>query len=333
MPMIRRIVAAFAILVLAGSMLVMAQGGVPEPGGPFIIRAEPVPLRVDDPDNRNVGMLRYLGGWVLTSEDPDFGGISAMVRNEDGFVAIGDAGGVFQFALDSEGAVSRAEIAMLPAGPNGHNGGAVRKRDRDAEAMAFDPEAGRYWVAFEFTHGIWRFDEDISESDAHHTPDAMDDWPDNGGAEAMVRLNDGRFLIFSEAGDGPDSSREVLLFADDPSQEGAAPVRLGYRPPAGYRITDAAQLPDGRLIVLNRSFSLLRGVSIIVSLVAIDVLESGTILTGTPIAQLEPPMTVDNMEALAIERRDGRTIVWMASDDNFNPLQRTLLMQFALDDE
>jgi hypothetical protein len=36
------------------------------------------------------------------------------------------------------------------------------------------------------------------------------------------------------------------------------------------------------------------------------------------------------MEALAVERDGARTIIWIASDDNFNPMQRTLLMKFAL---
>jgi hypothetical protein len=37
------------------------------------------------------------------------------------------------------------------------------------------------------------------------------------------------------------------------------------------------------------------------------------------------------MEALSVTRELGRTIVWIASDDNFSPLQRTLLLKFALD--
>jgi hypothetical protein len=158
-------------------------------------------------------------------------------------------------------------------------------------------------------------------------------WPENGGAEAMVRLPDGRFLVFSEAGRGPQGSNAALLFAGDPSEEGPEPVRLGYRPPGEHRITDAALLPDGRLIVLNRSFSLVEGVSVIVTLVDLGGdLSPGRILEGRQIARIDPPLTIDNMEALAIGERGGRTIVWMASDDNFNPLQRTLLLEFELQD-
>jgi len=41
---------------------------------------------------------------------------------------------------------------------------------------------------------------------------------------------------------------------------------------------------------------------------------------------------VDNMEAIAVHTDDaGRTVLTVMSDDNFNPLQRTLLMRFAVD--
>jgi hypothetical protein len=36
------------------------------------------------------------------------------------------------------------------------------------------------------------------------------------------------------------------------------------------------------------------------------------------------------MEALALRRDGGRTFLYIASDDNLNSLQRTLLMKFEL---
>jgi len=328
--MFLRIVVSCLIFLVAGSTLVISEGQGERTDRPFAIYAEPVVLDSGDPARRDIGGLRYLGGWVLTSDNLDFGGISAMVLDDDGFVAIGDAGGLFRFALNDEGVITRAAIAQLSAGPIPDDGGDVEKRDRDAEGLAHDPDTGRYWVAFERANGFWRFDSAFERSDADAAPEAMEDWPSNGGAEAMVRLDDGRFLIFSEAGDGPGDSREVLLFAGDPVEDGPPPLRLGYRPPGEHRITDAALLPDGRLLVLNRDFSIVEGVSVIVSIVSLDALTAGTILEGEIIARLDPPVTIDNMEALAIDEQDGRTIVWMASDDNFNPLQRTLLLQFEL---
>jgi hypothetical protein len=332
--MTRRIVAALLILALAGSILVLTGRSDGAPEGPYAIHAEPVMLDSADPGHVTVGDLRFVAGWMLTSDDPDFGGISAMAlvdeEGGDGFVAVGDAGGVFRFALDEAGAISRADIGALPAGPMPEGGGEIEKRDRDAEAMAHDPATGRFWVGFERANGVWRYDSGFAGSDAHYRPAEMAGWPDNGGPEAMVRLPDGRFLVFSEEGEGPQGSNAVLLFAGDPSEPGPSPVRLGYRPPGAHRITDAALLPDGRLLILNRHFSLVEGVSIIVSVADIGDLAQGGIIEARQVARIDPPLTIDNMEALAIGEREGRTIVWMASDDNFNPLQRTLLLEFEL---
>jgi hypothetical protein len=58
---------------------------------------------------------------------------------------------------------------------------------------------------------------------------------------------------------------------------------------------------------------------------------AGSVLTGKEVASFAPPVTTDNYEALSIGQEGGRTILWIASDDNFLQLQRTLLMKFALD--
>ena len=62
-------------------------------------------------------------------------------------------------------------------------------------------------------------------------------------------------------------------------------------------------------------------------------LRAGAIVEPREIAALAAPLTVDNMEALSVTRERGRTIVRLASDDNFMALQRTLLLEFALEEE
>jgi hypothetical protein len=57
---------------------------------------------------------------------------------------------------------------------------------------------------------------------------------------------------------------------------------------------------------------------------------AGSVLKGEEIANFAPPVTTDNYEALTVTFEGGRTIVWIASDDNFIDLERTLLMKFAL---
>jgi len=101
----------------------------------------------------------------------------------------------------------------------------------------------------------------------------------------------------------------------------------------GFSPTDAGQLPDGRVLIVNRRFTIIEGVSAKLTIVDPRQIVENQILPSRLIATLKPPLRIDNMEALSIEQRHGRTIVWLASDDNFNPLQQTLLMKFALKDE
>ena len=146
----------------------------------------------------------------------------------------------------------------------------------------------------------------------------------------MVRLTDGRFLIFSEGRDNDDPYSPVLLFAGDPAVAGTPVTVLRYRRPVGYRVTDADLLADGRLILLQRRATLLEGFSARIAVADLPALRPGATIAGREIAALGAPLTVDNMEALSVAREGGRTIVRIASDDNFMPIQRTLLLEFAL---
>ena len=67
------------------------------------------------------------------------------------------------------------------------------------------------------------------------------------------------------------------------------------------------------------------------SLISARQIKPGARMLDVELARLAPPYTVDNFEGLAVfpDKRGG-TIIYILSDDNFNPLQRTLLLQFRL---
>ena len=292
------------------------------------ISARPVALDPADPARRQVGALRYLEGWVLTSNDRRFGGISSIFQQDGRFTALSDDGMLFRFRLGARGQIGEVRFRPLPAVP----GARGVKGDRDSESMQHDPASGRTWVGFEQHNQIWRYAPRFDHAEAHAAPAAMADWPGNGGPEAMVRLKDGRFIVFSEEAEGPGETREALLFPGDPSTAGARPVRFFYRPPEGYVPTDAAQLPDGRLVVLNRHFTIMDGVSATVTIADPRDIKADSVMAGREVARLGSPLTVDNMEALSLAQEGGRTILWIASDDNKSPIQRTLLLKFALEE-
>ena len=296
--------------------------------GPALVglRVEAVPLDMANPARAHLGELTFLGGWALTSNDPRFGGISAM-HVEGGMVtALSDAGTVLRFAVPSGTGESRVAIAAVPRGP----GSGRRKSDRDVEAMFVDGD--RVWLAFESRNQVWRYALPGWRAEAAAAPRAMRRWRRMLGAEAMTRLSDGRFLLISEASGRVAGESDALLFAGDPAVASTSTEALRYRPPAGYRATDAALLPDGRLLILNRRFNWLEGVSTALVLVEPGAIRPGATFEGRAIARLGWPLASDNMEALSVTREGGRTILWLASDDNFSPLQRTLLLKFALEE-
>jgi hypothetical protein len=287
--------------------------------------ASPVMLDPTDPGRQRLGVLRFLGGWELSSRRPDFGGISALHAQNGRLLALSDAGTLIRFSMQ-DGTVGDVRFQALPSGP----GTGAEKADRDTEALAIDPVTGHAWVGFERHNAIWRYGADFARASGHAEPPAMRNWPSNNGPEALVRLGDGRFIVLAEARKYPDGTSEGRLFASDPTVPGPPPVTFSYRGPAGFLVTDAAQLPDGRLIVLHRDFSISKGVAAVLSLVDPHIIKPGAVVEGLPIARFASPLTVDNMEALAVDQAGARTILWLASDNNFSPLQRTLLMKFEL---
>lgn len=292
------------------------------------IVATPVAL---DPEGgrRGVGALRYVSGHVLTSADPRFGGISSMALVPAGFVGLSDGGTVMSMTGMSmtRGRPTALRLMPLPAGP----GVGTAKRDRDSEALVRGP-GGQWWVAFERHNAVWRYTPDFRFVVAHRAPPEMSVWSANSGAEAMVRLDDGRFLVFSEGSGRVPGSSDALIFDRDPTDAKAHASRLSYRIPAGFSVTDAALLGDGRLMTLHRSLSLGDGIAASVGIVDIKAFVPGAVVSPRIVATLRPPLTVDNMEALAVERVNGRIRIWIASDDNFSGLFRTLLLQFELEE-
>ena len=287
------------------------------------IVATPIPL---DPDGSRavIGGLRYISGYALTSADPRFGGISALSLTPDGFVALSDGGTVMRITGRRPATL---RLLPLPAGP----GNGANKTDRDTEAMVVGTGArGPVWVAYERHNSVWRYARGFRRAEAHRAPPEMAGWGANSGAEAMVRLDDGRFIVWSEGGRGASRSSDVLLFDRDPTDVRARASRLSYRLSAGFSVTDAALLGDGRVMTLHRSFSITDGVAASVGIAPLAAFRAGATITSRIVATLRPPLNVDNMEALAVERSGGRTRIWIASDDNFSALQRTLLLEFEL---
>lgn len=317
-------------------LLVLAMAGIPSAGPDSRrilgddpnITVTPIPLVAGDPAGVRAGALTYLGGARLTSRDRAFGGFSSMFVEGDRLTLLSDAGNIVRFRLDPQWQPHDVAFGDLPAGP----GTGWGRPDRDSESMARDPASGRIWVGFEGANATWRFDPSLAREEAHRFPREMADWDGNGGAEAMVRLRDGSFLVLAETSERPSlRGRAGLRFAGDPTDRRTPAFRFGFRPPDGYDPSDMAELPDGRLLVLVRKVSLWRWFESKLVLLDPAAIRPNASVAGEVVATLTAPATRDNFEALAITREGDATIVWLASDDNLTPGQQTLLMKFRLD--
>lgn len=317
-----RILLALAAMFLLATFAPFSLFSEPALPAQPLLRFEPVPLDADDPKRRRLGSLSYLGGWSLTSNDPRYGGISAIHVENGEVLALSDGGILFRHALPAD----REGIPMSV-----HRLETVKdKRQRDTEAMVVGDED--IWVTFERRNEVRRYDRDTLRREARRKPLAMHGWYRNSGAEAMARLPGGRFLIVSERSSRGARYSEALLFEGDPTRGSTDVAQMAIERPKDHRITEVARLPDGRLLFLMRRFSYLGGLSAKLAVADGKALKPGTIFPIREIAHFERPLILDNFEGLSVTREHGRTILWIASDDNHLAFQRTLLLKFAVPD-
>ncbi|GAA0634013.1 esterase-like activity of phytase family protein [Sphingomonas ursincola] len=323
---LRRALALTSLLFFLGTGAFVADSPIPGNDSQQITVRTPRDLpRL--PHQLGNGPLTLVGGWELQSDNSEFGGFSALHAMGNGrLIALSDAAILAGFTITAKGRAQDSFIAPLPV----RKGEPSTKKDQDSESLTFDPVSGRYWVGFEQRHRIRRYAPGFARAEATGKPLAMQEWPNNGGAEAMVRLRDGRFLVFSESRSIRPGVTVGLIFRGDPAETGAKAVSFAYQPPQGYRITDIAQLPDGRLIALHRRFNLAEGVSAKIALIDTNTVRAKALVRPRVIATLKPPLPVDNMEGIAVDREGRRTILWVIADDNYLLLQRSLLLKFEL---
>ena len=288
------------------------------------IASEPLALDTAQPDRRRIGALTLKGAWHLTSDTRSFGGFSALDVNGNQITALSDAGSILRFRFGRFGNASDASLVRVPE----RCGRVTHKYDNDTESLAHDPDRQQWWIGFEWRNVICRTNSDFTMGESVVGPKAMASWPKKRGPESMTRLSDGRFLVLAEDAVGGGAVSPMVLFDRDPND--AVATTIAYRPPAGYKPTDVAQLPDGRILVLTRRFTIWSlFTSKLVLLDAIAPKPSGT-LEGRVIANFESPVLADNFEGLSVSVEQGRPMIWIISDDNYMRWQRTLLLKFAL---
>lgn len=293
------------------------------------ITAHAIALDPERPGLHHIGQLRLIEAWALDSANTGFGGYSALALLGDRQLLLAsDTGMLAGFTITPRGGgITHEFIAPPPSGPGKSN----YKTERDLEAMAIDRARGRTWTAYEHSNQIWRFSRGLARAEGHVAPAAMRHWNPNGGPEAMARLADGRFLVMAETTGGPGGGTAALLFPTDPVEApDVAPLSFAYDSGDMGRVTDAAQLPDGRILLLHRRLSLTQGFVSTLAIADPATIRAGAMWRGAPIATFVPPLITENFEGIAVEDSPAGAVIWMISDDNLARWQRTLLLKLLL---
>jgi hypothetical protein len=316
----------------------------PDTGG---IEVEPIDISAHAIDHfeksaagtARFGRLEWRGGLVLSSSSPNFGGWSGLTIDGEGrLVAVSDAGTWMTADLvwrnGRPTGLTNAKLGPLLAL---RSNALKRPRDRDAEATALLEGGlgrGTLLISFENNHRIGRFEIDERGVSAPlgymKRPGSAARMSKNQGFEAVGVLRAGAFkgavIAIAERFLDERGHHTGWLWVKGEPQ----PLYLVER--GGYDITDAASLPDGDLLVLERRFRWLEGVRVRLRLIKAGDIAPGAILDGEILLEADMAYEIDNMEGLAVHRGTrGETLLTLISDDNFNSfLQRTVLLQFAL---
>jgi hypothetical protein len=333
-----------AVTLWLGLILVahpaLAQKRAPEPPARIEIAAAPIAaFDPRAPDQVRFGALAFRGGLALTSPNRDFGGVSAIRVGPDGaqFVALTDKSHWLTGRIDYDAQRRPRGIAAAVLAPMlGPDGRTLAARGwYDTESLARD--GGTFYVGIERVNRIVRFDFGrfgvLARADSIPVPPGVAKLPNNKGLEALEFVPKGQplagsLIAISERGLDPQGNIRGFLIG------GPNPGEFSVKRSDDFDISDCVLLPSGDLLLLERRFTWWTGVAMRIRRVPQAALAPGATVDGPTLIVADMAYQIDNMEGLSVHRSpQGEIILTLVSDDNFSPLQRTILLQFRLMEE
>ena len=276
---------------------------------------------------------RFVGGWVLTSSHHGFGGLSGIDLLPDGnLLTVSDEGAFVWIDMKDDAPAGRGNLAYM----RGPDGSYLRgKTDGDSEGLAVSD--GIAYVSFERRHRIEAFALEACGAAAQSVlistlPNDIDGVGihENAGAEALAFNAETLQAGFEQVING--RSGVISLSDDMASIEMLEPVASGYGGPlVGMSNALPTASDDGEKITfaLRRQFNPIFGNRLTIEARYSNADEYTLTDSAMPVLKLSPPMSVDNFEGIAAKiQPDGSYRLWLISDNNFSPRQRTLLYAF-----
>ncbi len=308
--------ASLAVLTGLASLI-----SAPAAAEEFLPETTPIEIDTSNADAKEVGGLIYLGGVEISPGEVEIGGISGLEWSDGRLYAVTDDGRWIILTPDEIGD-TLVDIIGAEVGPLlDDRGKRLRGKDEaDSEAIANQAD-GSWLVAFEHDHRIWRYADLAGNAQPTELPiaDLAFDADDNGGIEALAYGPEGLLAC------GEWTGRDTLNCM---RERAGGLVSFEVSPPealAGRNAvpTDADCASDGSCYILFRSYSRELGNAAAVMSLAPD-------NTAAEVAVFLPPITLDNFEGLTVRELNGRTYLYIASDNNFSANQRTLIMKFEV---
>ncbi len=332
----RRIAILFAVIV--GAVPAYAQDRPPVE--PVEVAAYPIAnFRIGSSETR-FGAMEFIGGLEMTSTSDDLGALSAFRFRSPGsdFVGVADTGFWFYGSITRDGQQRPLGVAGFRMVQMTNAAGAPinEKWDVDAESLAV--KGDQAFVGFERNHRITRFklesDFQARELGSVNFLVPKNELRQNRGFEAIAfsptdSINQGALVAVTEK--SLDKDGNIFAAVLSGPHKGIFTVKRSDE----FDTTDGAFLPNGDLLLLERSYSIATGVGMRLRRLPADKIQGGVIAAdGEIMLQANMAYQIDNMEAMDVwTRADGATIVSIMSDDNHSMLQRNLYLEFRLHDD
>ena len=289
-----------------------------------------------DPSRTRFGQLEFRGGLVLTSNYRAFGGISAIRMEPDGahFLALTDKSswlrGRIVYRDGRPAGIADAEMAPM-LGPDGKPLAARHWFDTESLAQGND---GLLYAGIERVEKIVRFDYRRyglgARAQPIEVPADFKSFTYNKSLECLAAppkgapLEGSLIAVTEHSLDAAGNHRAYVL-------AGARVERFTVKRGGDFDVSDCTILPPSDMLLLERRYSPLLGVAIRIRKLHLADIKEGAVVDGPALFEADLAYQIDNMEGIGIHRSaQGETVLTLVSDDNFSPIQRTLLLQFAL---
>ncbi len=183
------------------------------------------------------------------------------------------------------------------------------------------------YIGLERVHQILKFDfgrDGVrARGEPIPQPPGMRKLPSNGSLEALVMVRKDRFDYFlaagrHAAGDLEARARQRRQYLGlDHRRQGTGNFSRSAAPKC-YAISDAALLPSGDLLLLERKFSLFGDNGVRICRIPLASIVSDVVIDGPAIIDADLGYEIDNFEGLDVHvTPEGDTVLTLISDDNF----------------